>query len=678
MRRVLRGLAVSALVAAVLGFGAIRWLAHRTGVEGWSERTTPIPTRTVTDEALRAAFAPREGGVPAKAYEDAFVYLLEGFVNYRSPMGARANYPGTPSKNGRASDGVEGFARFFPLAASWLASGRPDEVEVGGRRVSISSLLREGLLAGTDRDGPEFWGVITTGNQRLFESADVALGVWLTRESIWAKLDRAQKDRVATWLRRALAVHAYEGNWSLIPILVERVLVSLGEDVCCDQIVTARYWREFKALSLGGGWIADGTQGADYYNAWAMQYVMYWIDRIDPAFDPEFIRSTNRRMVEFYQYMIGPKGAPLMGRSICYRMATPVPLLVAQALSPSAVSKGRAMRALDAAWSYFVTHGATRDGGITQGFCGVDLALVNDYTAPASCLWSARGLAIALALDREHGLLAAAREPLPVEAGDFRVAEPHLKWRLEGKKATGEIVLTIESNPESDPPPALLVSEEIEQLSEWEHARWNLERLRAGWTDGQDKALRQTQWIKPFSALPDSIREYDRTTARTWTSLLHDAGIDAPPKFDDLRVPLVIALAGPDTVSEETTMKLAADWIEKHRKKSPNTPIVLLTALATPSERGVVACLLASEKRIPPENLQVITPSPWPLGENMALDREYFGANPADWWVLQMQVSGKDPIAIAVPDHTTATPARAMVSISAGRPPVTPLLWLGC
>jgi hypothetical protein len=452
MKRWIGTLALLALVAGVLAFGAARWFAHRTGTEGWTERTTPVPTRTVTDAELRAAFAARPEGLPPKAYEDAFVYLLEGFVNYRSQLGARVAYPGTPSKNGRDSDGLEGFARFFAIGAAWLASGRPDSVQVGARTVSVTALLRDGLLAGTDRDGREFWGVITSGNQRLFESADVALGVWLTRDRIWAKLDRAEKDRVATWLRRALVVHAYEGNWSLIPVLVERVLLALGEDVCCDQVYVARYWREFKQLALGGGWIADGTQGADYYNAWGMQYLMFWIDRIDPAFDPSFIRDTNRRFVAFYQHLMSPKGAPLMGRSVCYRMATPVPLLTALAMSPGVVSKGRAMRALDATWSYFVNHGATRDGAITQGFCGPDLALVNDYTAPGSCLWSARGLVVALALDRELGLLEAPREPLPVEAGDFEVFEEHLKWRVRGRRETGEVTIEIETNDPSAQP----------------------------------------------------------------------------------------------------------------------------------------------------------------------------------------------------------------------------------
>lgn len=447
-------LAIGALVVAALLFGAERWFAERTGIDGWSTRTTPISTRTVTDADLRAAFVPRAGGLPAGTYEQAFLYLLEGFVNYRSPLGARVYYPGTPSRNGRTSDGLEGFARFFPLAASWLASGRPDRVEVGGRVVSITDLLREGLLAGTNRDDPrEWWGVISNGNQRLFESGDVALGLWLSRDRIWNRLERAEKDRVVAWLRRSLEVYAYEGNWSLIPVTVQRVLIALGEDVCCNEIGIERYWREFKQLDAGGGWFSDGPLGIDYYNAWAMQYLLFWIDRIDPRFDPDFIRESNRRFVTFYQSMIGLKGAPLMGRSVCYRMATPVPLLTAQVLSPGAVSPGRAMRALDATWSYFVAHGATANGAITQGFCGPDLSLVNDYTAPGSCLWSARGLVVAFYLDARTGLLSVPREPLAVEVGDYSVSEPNLNWTVRGTKSTGEVTLSIAANADESPPP---------------------------------------------------------------------------------------------------------------------------------------------------------------------------------------------------------------------------------
>jgi hypothetical protein len=458
---------LSVAILGLLAFGSMRWLADRTGVEGWGTRTTPIANKGVTDAAIRERFTIRDGALDAKAYESAFLYLLEGYVNYRSARGARVDYPGTPSRNGRTSDGLEGYARFFPLAAAWLASGRADALEVAGRRVSVSAMLREGLLAGTDRDGPEFWGVITSGNQRLVESADVALGLWLSRETLWASLDPAQRQQVATWLKRALDVDAYAGNWSLFPVMVREVLEALGEDVCCNQIVVDRFYASFKKLAMGGGWIADGDQGADYYNAWAMQYVLFWLDQIDPAFDPQFIRQSNRELVGFYQHLMTAKGAPLFGRSICYRMATPVPLITAQVLSPGVVSPGRAMRALDLNWSYFVNHGALAHGIVTQGFCGPDLSVVNDYTAPGSCLWGTRALIVALYLDPKLKLFDAPREPLAVEVSDFSVSEPHIKWRAEGFKDRGELVLTLEANPADAPPAAFQPFSRSHAFREW-------------------------------------------------------------------------------------------------------------------------------------------------------------------------------------------------------------------
>jgi len=406
----------------------------------------PVQTRVVSEDRLRKAFDRYSDGLDATAYETAFVYLLEGFVHYRSPRGARIFYPGTPSSHGRLLDGMEGFARFFPLGAAWLASGRSDTFDIQGRTISLTALLREGLLAGTDREGPEFWGIIRSRDQRLFESADIALGVWLTRDLIWSTLSAVERRQVSVWLGRALDVNTQDGNWALLPVMVREVLAALGEDVCCNERFVDRTFRDFKRLAMGGGWISDGTLGADYYNAWAIQYLLFWLDRINPGFDPTFIRETNRALMPFYQHMMSMRGAPLFGRSVCYRMAVPVPLLTAQVLSPGTVTAGRAMRALDGAWGYFVANGALKDGTITQGFCGADLALVNDYTAPGSCLSSARGLVVALYLDRSLGLLGTPRQKLAVEEGDYLITEEHLKWHLQGFKDTGEVRLTFTLN----------------------------------------------------------------------------------------------------------------------------------------------------------------------------------------------------------------------------------------
>jgi hypothetical protein len=466
MRRLRQSLGVL-LALLLLAFLAQRWLAHRTGVEGWTDRAVPKANQIITDQMMRERFSGHLTGLNSKAYEDGFRYFLEGHLNYRSPKGAAVFYPGAHSFNGRTSDGFEAFSRFLPLAASWIASGRADSFEYAGRKVSIAQTLKEGLLAGTHRDSPEYWGVIRSRHQSLVESADIALGVWLSRKQIWATLSRPEQVQIATWLKRALEVDPYPGNWSLFPIIVHRVLTALGEDDCCNDVSMTRMYREFKQLYIGGGWIEDPPNGADYYNVWAMQYLLFWIDQIDPKFDPKFIRDSNRELVAFHSHLISPRGAPLWGRSVCYRMATSVPLLVAQALNPDVISKGLAMRALDATWGYFVTHGAIANGIITQGFCGKDLALVNEYTAPGSCLWGTRGLVVALYLDPTMQLLDVKREKLPVEIADYVVTEKSLKWSVQGFKDRGEVVLTLEKNADGADQPAFQSYGLKHQLREW-------------------------------------------------------------------------------------------------------------------------------------------------------------------------------------------------------------------
>ena len=56
------------------------------------------------------------------------------------------------------------------------------------------------------------------------------------------------------------------------------------------------------------------------------------------------------------------------------------------------------------------------------------------------------------ALDRELGLLAAPREPLAVERGDFVIRHETTGWTISGRAATGAIDLSIDANPPGDGP----------------------------------------------------------------------------------------------------------------------------------------------------------------------------------------------------------------------------------
>lgn len=433
-------------IIAVVALALFYFVPRAIGVEGWSTDTPVHSNEVVTDGAMKEQFSDYSNEVSSATYEDSFKYLLEGYIKYRSPHGAYVFYPGAPSYNGRKVDGLEGFARFFPLAGAWLASGRSDRLDLGNREVVLSDILRQGLLSGTLREGPEYWGHINSYSQRLVEASDVALGLWLSRHQVWEKLDANERKQVVRWLSKALDVDTWPGTWLLFPVTVHTVLKSLGEDDCCHELVISNLYKEFKALYRGGGWFEDPPHGFDYYNAWAIHYSLFWIDQVDPAFDPEFIRGAHSAFVKFYRNLLSPRGVPMMGRSVCYRLATPVPLLTTLVLAPEQVSPGMAMRALDSVWGYFVGKGALRHGTITQGYCGTNLSILDNYSGPASCLWSARSLIVAFYLDSRFRLFEAKREPLPVETGDYEVNNAVTKWTVIGRNDTGEVVLTLNDN----------------------------------------------------------------------------------------------------------------------------------------------------------------------------------------------------------------------------------------
>lgn len=460
-------LLLALLVAvAVLAVAAVMFL-RRSATPGFTERALPVAMTGISDQALAGAFAPSQQPVPRAAYESVFRYAFEGFLAYRTPLGAAAHYPGLPSSNGRRSDGMEAFARMFPVAGSWLAAGRPDRVTAGGKELSLAAVFRQGVLAGTDPAGPEHWGDIEDNDQRIVEAADIALGLWLSRRQIWERLTDGERQQIARWLARGLQVEVYDGNWELFPTMVHTVLRALGVDTrAADERARTRY-EHFKSSYRGNGWFFDPPNGFDYYNAWSIHYELFWLDRIDPSFDPAFIRKTSAEFSGFIKHAFGPHGYPMMGRSSCYRMAATAPLLAATQLAPEQVSPGEATRALDATWRYFMQRDAMRDGTVTAGFCGTNLELVANYSGPASCLWALRSLIVALYLDDTAGrLLDSPRQKLPVELGDFELASTPPGWTLVGRQASGDVDLLIAANP-ADAQPALNRYGPLQRFAEW-------------------------------------------------------------------------------------------------------------------------------------------------------------------------------------------------------------------
>lgn len=392
-------------------------------------------------DALLAGF--RGVAAPTReAYADLFRYFVIGFMAHRSPLGAHADHAGWGSYNGAAMDRLEGFSRTVPLMAAWLGGGRAAHVALAdGTRVDLAATLRAGLLAGTDPSSKEYWGAIRHWSQAIVEAADIALALWLSRAQLWDALAPAERERVAAWLLQVNGKRIPDNNWHLFVVQVNAVLAALGAPH--DRAEAERHYARARSFHRGNGWFRDGeaadTPGFDYYNAWGFHYHLQWLARIDPQFDAAFIDDAFRAFATSYRYFIGPAGLPMLGRSACYRMAAPAPLVFAQATHPDLVSPGEARRALDTVWQHFIRRGAVARGNVTQGYHGPDPRLLEDYSGPASCLWSLRSLVAAFALPDEDAFWQSRPTPLPVERSDYRLHLHVPGWTLVGRQANHSI-----------------------------------------------------------------------------------------------------------------------------------------------------------------------------------------------------------------------------------------------
>jgi hypothetical protein len=443
--RLFIGCVVVALgTAALLGVPTVKYLVAR----GWGQHHEPAPAGPEEERVRQIVL----GHQPMETrFEGLFQYFANGFVRHATPGYSRVHYGGMRSRNGYAMDGLEGFARTAPLLAAWIYSGRDASVrgpadERPGERLAM---LRAGILGGVDPHSSEYWGRIQALDQRIVEAADVARVLWLTRAGLWDKLDSAQKQMIRAWLLEGAGAQTPRSNWMLFPVVISVILASLSpQDMPQEVLQHARQvFADYEQYYLDSGWFYDPPYGVDFYNAWGITYDLFWIHAVDPTFEPDFIVAAVEKSADLTQHLISPRGVPIMGRSICYRTAVPVPLVAASLLGSSKFPPGRAVRGLDVVWRYFIANDSLRDGALTQGYFKSDPRLLDVYSGTGSCHWGLRSLVLAFMHPAGDGFWSARPEPLPVEEADYQVELAKLGWTVQGRRASGEIIITIPRNP---------------------------------------------------------------------------------------------------------------------------------------------------------------------------------------------------------------------------------------
>ncbi|WP_326718320.1 DUF2264 domain-containing protein [Streptomyces sp. NBC_00243] len=386
-------------------------------------------------------------GLTREHWEDYGDGLLEGAHACASASYAQVNIPGRHSLAGPASDGLEGYARTFLLAAFRIAGDGGQ----GPRAAQLIDRYAAGLAAGSDRTHAEAWPRIDGDrpSQPMVEAASIALGLHVTRAWLWERLDPGVQERVVDWLAGFVGRETWPNNWVLFQTVVEEFLASVGGPHREAEIL--RGLDAMEKWYLGNGWYTDGAdRRIDYYNAWAFHlYPLFWTDiadggaRSDRAAE---LRNTYReRLRSFladYVHLVAADGAPVhQGRSLIYRFAAAVPFWTGAMFDCSPLSPGLARRAASGMLLHFARNSVPdRHGLLTLGWHREFLPMTQEYSGPASPYWASKAFC-GLLLPKSHPVWTAPEEPLPVELGDGVTAIPSVGWLVQGTRDDGIVRL---------------------------------------------------------------------------------------------------------------------------------------------------------------------------------------------------------------------------------------------
>ncbi|OKJ78240.1 DUF2264 domain-containing protein [Streptomyces sp. CB02460] len=344
--------------------------------------------------------------------------LLLAVRPYASPRHGRIDLPGPrPSWSGPLSDGLEGYARTWLLAALRTAGARGEDPH------GFLGRYAEGLAAGTSEPAgsPDAWPLIADVPQAIVESASIALGLRLTRPWLWDTLDDATRQRAADWLLPALDAPPVNNNWWFFGLTVAGFLQDAGIETDRARKTIDRALAHVEDWYLGDGWYSDGpNRSFDHYNAWAMHF--YPVLHAHLAGDRDLLDRYGPRLhrqLDDYSRMFGADGAPMpFGRSLIYRFAAAAAPWLGALTGHTPLTPGATRRLASGTLRHFLDHGATdRDGLLTLGWHRPYEPMLQTYSGPASPYWASKGF-LGLLMPPDHPVWTADEEPLPAETAD--------------------------------------------------------------------------------------------------------------------------------------------------------------------------------------------------------------------------------------------------------------------
>ncbi len=286
----------------------------------------------------------------------------------------------------------------------------------GGSDAEFEQAVREGLAAGCDPKGAEYWGEPSDCDQRFVEMAAIGCALILAPEKVWDPLPERDKSSIAAYLYKINEYTQCPNNWQYFNVLTNLGLRSVGRRYSKERMDAALDFID--GLYLGDGWYIDGTDSTiDYYNPFALHYYGLLYSVFNAKEDPvraERYRARAEVFAHDFIYWFDESGDALpIGRSLTYRFAQAAfwsACVFAEVKPfPLGVMKGIISRNLEAWMEKPVFDNA---GVLTIGYGYQNTMMAEHYNAPGSPYWAMKTMLV-LALPDDHPFWSAECEPLP-------------------------------------------------------------------------------------------------------------------------------------------------------------------------------------------------------------------------------------------------------------------------
>ena len=368
---------------------------------------------------------------------------------YAGPGHALIDLPGPASRSGRWSDGLEGFARTFLLAAFRLAGAG------GADPLDLASWYAEGLATGTDPASGSRWPRMDEAGQAKVEAASIAIALHETRPWIWDRLDSSVRERVLDWFGVFAGAWVPDNNWVWFRAVVAAFSQAAGSSWAVPSDISTAIDRT-ESWYAGGGWYSDGgTRNFDHYSGWAMQLYPLWFCRV--AGRPELLDRYRSRLREYLldlSHLVGGDGSPLFqGRSLTYRFAALAPFWTGALFDATPLAPGLTRRIASGMLRHFLSAGCLRpDGTLSIGWHGEFVPIRQMYSGPASPYWASKGFA-GLLLPPDDPVWRSVEERMPAERADFTRAIAAPGWVASGTAADGIVRVANHGTDHTSGPP---------------------------------------------------------------------------------------------------------------------------------------------------------------------------------------------------------------------------------